>query len=183
MFPRYPEGFLSRPTFFFWCQDLPTTTQDLQKKKSWKMRKSRWWKYFFYKWWERWRGWNGKEWREFWGQGSGGEKRKRKVKKEEREIWRFYKFGILGLKWVLEKGFEAFSNANLMKMSFRSDWDTSRGLKPPKMVQKCDFARIFFSLKKILLLFQIGLIPRTNGRAPCPYAAAILETPWHRYLS
>ncbi len=71
------------------------------------------------------------------------------------ESWKFYKFGMMGLKRVLEKDFEAFSSANLMKMRCRSDWDASRGLKPSKMGQKCDFARkIFFSRKKILLLFQ-----------------------------
>ena len=57
------------------------------------------------------------------------------------ESWKFYKFGMMGLKWILEKGFEAFSSAKLMKMRCRSDWDTSWGLKPSKMDQKCDFAR------------------------------------------
>ena len=70
----------------------------------------------------------------------------RRLEKEGRESWKFYKFDILWLKRVLEKGFEAFSSANLMKMRCRSDWDTSRGLKPSKMGQKCDFARNFFFL-------------------------------------
>ena len=44
------------------------------------------------------------------------------MEKEGRERWRFYKFEILGLKWVLEKGLEAVSGANLTKMRFRSDF-------------------------------------------------------------
>ena len=36
-----------------------------------------------------------------------------------------------------------------MKMKCWSVWDTSRGLKPLKMAEKCDFARIcFFPEKK-----------------------------------
>ena len=64
------------------------------------------------------------------------------MEKEGGESWKFYKFGMMGLKGVLEKDFEAFSSANLMKMRCRSDWDTSRGLKPSKIGKKCNFARI-----------------------------------------
>ena len=74
-----------------------------------------------------------------------------------------------GLKWVLEKGFAAFSNANSMKMRCWSVWDTSRifgfalhessrllmldvsyrtGLQPSKMAENIDFARNFFSSRK-----------------------------------
>ena len=65
------------------------------------------------------------------------------IEKEGRESWRFYKIHIFGLKLVLEKDFEALRGAELMKMRCRSVWDISRGLKPSKMAEKCDFARIF----------------------------------------
>ena len=54
----------------------------------------------------------------------------RRVEKEGKESWKFYKIDILGLKWVLEKDFEALRGAESMKMRCRSVWDTSRGLKP-----------------------------------------------------
>ena len=70
----------------------------------------------------------------------GGERREGKLE--------VLQIDILGLKWVLEKGFEALRGAELMKMRCRSVWDTSRGLKPSKMGQKCDFARNFFFPRK-----------------------------------
>ena len=84
------------------------------------------------------------------------------MEKEGRESWKVYKVDMLGLKRVLENGFEAFSNAKLMKMSFRGVWDTSRGLKPSKMAEKCDFAqkKCFLPGKKILISFNKRLIPK-----------------------
>ena len=42
-----------------------------------------------------------------------------------------------------------------MKMKCWSVWDTSRGLKPPKMAAKCDFAWICFSPLLILMIPMI----------------------------
>ena len=81
------------------------------------------------------RGGKGREWSE-----EGRERREGKLE--------VLQIGTLGLKRVLEKGFEALRGAESMKMRCRSVWDTSRGLKPSKMGQKCDFARIFFFLGK-----------------------------------
>ena len=67
----------------------------------------------------------------------------RRVEKEGRESWRFYKIDILELKWFLEKDFEALRGAELMKMKCRSVWDTSRGLKPLKMAAKIRFCADF----------------------------------------
>ena len=66
------------------------------------------------------------------------------MEKEGRESWRFYKFDILGLKWVPEKDFEALRGAELMKMRCRSVWDTSRGLKPSKICKLDLFLQVNF---------------------------------------
>ena len=87
------------------------------------------------------------------------------------ESWKFYKFGMMGLKRVLEKDFEAFSSANLMKMRCRSDWDTSRGLKPSKMGQKCDFAR-----KKKISPEKNPDFPEQTAR---PHVAILQTMAWH----
>ena len=64
-----------------------------------------------------------------------------RVEKEGKESWKFYKFGIFGLKGVLEKGFEALRGAELMKLKCRSVSDTSQGLKPSKIAEKCHFSQ------------------------------------------
>ena len=65
-----------------------------------------------------------------------------KEKKQER--LQILQIAMIGQNRVPEKDFEALRGAELMKMRCRSVWDTSRGLKPSKMAEKYDVARIFF---------------------------------------
>ena len=81
-----------------------------------------------------------------------------RVEKEGRESWKFCKFVIFGIKWVLEKGFEALRGAESMKMRCRSVWDHSRGPKPPKMTEN----PVFFRISRIF----IPKLPETKGRPP-----------------
>ena len=71
----------------------------------------------------------------------GGEKEQSEVEKTVRKSLRFYNFDNFGQKWVPEKYFEASNGAKLIGMKCWSVWDTSRGLKPSKIAEKCDFAR------------------------------------------
>ena len=78
----------------------------------------------------------------------GGDRERLPEKEKKEERLQILQLAIFGQNQVPEKDFEAFRGAESMKMKCRSVWDTSRGLKPSKMAEKCDVTRICFFIGK-----------------------------------
>ena len=63
-------------------------------------------------------------------------------KEEKQERLQILQMTMIRQNRVPDRDFEALRGAELMKMRCRSVWDTSLGLKPPKMTENQDFFRI-----------------------------------------
>ena len=63
-------------------------------------------------------------------------------KEEKQQRLQILQMTMIRQNRVPDRDFEAFRGAESMKMTCQSVWDTSRGLKPSKMIENPGFSRI-----------------------------------------